>query len=138
MVLKILTDLFPGSFTKNQMPIPAAALMLWLQLRGLEYPPPMLVFTFIVVSYFVVTAGIAYDIINEPPAVGGVQDPVTGGSSINATRSCRAQGSLSAHYLSHLHCRQSQASGIHAIPHQWPVHHGGPCRRGILYFWRWV
>jgi hypothetical protein len=49
-----------------------------LQLRGLEYPPPMLVFTFIVVSYFVVTAGIAYDIINEPPAVGGVQDPVTG------------------------------------------------------------
>ncbi|KAL6748263.1 hypothetical protein V8C86DRAFT_2883175 [Haematococcus lacustris] len=47
-------------------------------LRNLEYPSPMLVFTGVVLSYFVVTAGIAYDVINEPPAVGGVQDPVTG------------------------------------------------------------
>jgi hypothetical protein len=30
------------------------------------------------VSYFFVTAGIAYDIINEPPAFGAEQDPVTG------------------------------------------------------------
>jgi hypothetical protein len=32
----------------------------------------------VLVSYFFVTAGIAYDIINEPPAIGARQDPVTG------------------------------------------------------------
>uniref|UniRef100_A0A7S0R262 Oligosaccharyltransferase complex subunit n=1 Tax=Chlamydomonas leiostraca TaxID=1034604 RepID=A0A7S0R262_9CHLO len=46
--------------------------------EGFNYPSPMLVFTFVMLSYFIVTAGIAYDIINEPPAVGGVPDPVTG------------------------------------------------------------
>ena len=32
----------------------------------------------VMLSYFIVTAGIAYDMINEPPAVGGTQDPATG------------------------------------------------------------
>ncbi|GIL46713.1 hypothetical protein Vafri_3629 [Volvox africanus] len=41
-------------------------------------PSPMLICTLVLVSYFFVTAGIAYDIINEPPAVGGQTDPVTG------------------------------------------------------------
>lgn len=51
----------------------------WVQMpEGFKYPSPMLVFTGVMLSYFIVTAGIAYDIINEPPAVGGVQDPVTG------------------------------------------------------------
>jgi len=40
----------------------------------------MLIFTFVMVSYFIVTAGVAYDVINEPPAIGGAQDPVTGES----------------------------------------------------------
>lgn len=38
----------------------------------------MTVFMFVALSYFVVTAGIAYDMINEPPAIGGTQDPKTG------------------------------------------------------------
>lgn len=38
----------------------------------------MTVYTFVMLSYFLVTAGIAYDIINEPPAIGGQPDPVTG------------------------------------------------------------
>ncbi|KXZ52799.1 hypothetical protein GPECTOR_8g186 [Gonium pectorale] len=41
-------------------------------------PSPMLVCTLVLVSYFFVTAGVAYDIINEPPAIGGTTDPVTG------------------------------------------------------------
>jgi hypothetical protein len=38
----------------------------------------MKVFGVVLLSYFFVTSGIAYDIINEPPAVGGEPDPVTG------------------------------------------------------------
>ncbi|GLI58558.1 hypothetical protein VaNZ11_000305 [Volvox africanus] len=41
-------------------------------------PSPRLICVLVLVSYFFVTAGIAYDIINEPPAVGGQTDPVTG------------------------------------------------------------
>lgn len=41
-------------------------------------PSWQLLFTLVMGSYFMVTAGIAYDIINEPPAIGGHQDPVTG------------------------------------------------------------
>jgi hypothetical protein len=38
----------------------------------------MKVFNFVLISYFFITAGIAYDIIHEPPAVGAHPDPVTG------------------------------------------------------------
>lgn len=48
------------------------------RLEDFQRPSAMTVFTFVMVSYFLVTAGIAYDIINEPPAVGGHPDPVTG------------------------------------------------------------
>ncbi|GFR43784.1 hypothetical protein Agub_g4901 [Astrephomene gubernaculifera] len=41
-------------------------------------PSPMLICTLVLVSYFFVTAGVAYDIINEPPAVGAMPDPRTG------------------------------------------------------------
>lgn len=41
-------------------------------------PRPMTVFALVLVSFFVVTSGIAYDIINEPPSVGALPDPVTG------------------------------------------------------------
>jgi hypothetical protein len=43
----------------------------------------MLVFAGVVLSYFIVTAGIAYDMINEPPAIGATTDPVTGGLTIS-------------------------------------------------------
>ena len=37
----------------------------WLVLPG-----PMLVFGFILATYFAVTGGVIYDIINEPPSIG--------------------------------------------------------------------
>lgn len=43
-----------------------------------ERPNPLKLFLPIMFSYFIVTSGIVYDIINEPPAMGGRQDPVTG------------------------------------------------------------
>lgn len=49
-----------------------------LQLQDLQLPSAMTVFYFVIFSYFLVTAGIAFDIINEVPAVGAHQDPVTG------------------------------------------------------------
>lgn len=33
-------------------------------------PSPMQVFAFIMVTYFFVTGGVIYDIINEPPSIG--------------------------------------------------------------------
>lgn len=33
-------------------------------------PSPMQVFAFVMVTYFFVTGGVIYDIINEPPGVG--------------------------------------------------------------------
>lgn len=38
----------------------------------------MIICGFVMFSYFMVTAGIAYDMINEPPAVGSYTDPATG------------------------------------------------------------
>lgn len=48
------------------------------QVEEFELPSPRTVCFFVLVSYFFVTAGVAYDIINEPPAIGAQQDPVTG------------------------------------------------------------
>ncbi|MFH4977689.1 hypothetical protein AB6A40_004398 [Gnathostoma spinigerum] len=42
--------------------------------RWLEMPSPMKVFAFIMVTYFLVTGGVIYDVINEPPSVGSVPD----------------------------------------------------------------
>eukprot|EP00298_Acanthocystis_sp_HF-20_P026890 c4722_g1_i1.p1 GENE.c4722_g1_i1~~c4722_g1_i1.p1 ORF type:complete len:157 (-),score=48.03 c4722_g1_i1:47-517(-) len=41
-------------------------------------PPPILVFSALFFSYFLVMSGIVYDIIIEPPGMGSTQDPVTG------------------------------------------------------------
>lgn len=49
-----------------------------LQVEEFELPSPRTVCMLVLLSYFFVTAGIAYDIINEPPAIGARQDPVTG------------------------------------------------------------
>lgn len=48
------------------------------QVEEFELPSPQRVCALVLLSYFFVTAGIAYDIINEPPAIGARQDPVTG------------------------------------------------------------
>jgi hypothetical protein len=48
------------------------------QVEEFELPKASTVCSLVILSYFLVTAGIAYDIINEPPAVGAVQDEATG------------------------------------------------------------
>eukprot|EP00745_Piridium_sociabile_P000449 TRINITY_DN102920_c0_g1_i1.p1 TRINITY_DN102920_c0_g1~~TRINITY_DN102920_c0_g1_i1.p1 ORF type:complete len:151 (-),score=29.35 TRINITY_DN102920_c0_g1_i1:167-619(-) len=40
----------------------------------LRQPSAMVVFSFILVSYFLVTGGIIYDVINEPPSIGSTTD----------------------------------------------------------------
>jgi len=40
----------------------------------LQKPSPMTVFSILMVSYFLVTGGVIYDIINEPPSVGSETD----------------------------------------------------------------
>uniref|UniRef100_A0A915CSJ4 Oligosaccharyltransferase complex subunit n=1 Tax=Ditylenchus dipsaci TaxID=166011 RepID=A0A915CSJ4_9BILA len=37
-------------------------------------PSPMQTFSFVLVTYFLVTGGVVYDIINEPPSIGSVVD----------------------------------------------------------------
>eukprot|EP00899_Mesostigma_viride_P026585 jgi/Mesvir1/7110/Mv09213-RA.1 len=44
----------------------------------LSAPPPMAIFGIALLSYFLVSSGIIYDIIMEPPGIGQSQDPVTG------------------------------------------------------------
>eukprot|EP00775_Hariotina_reticulata_P010562 gene10562-10722_t len=48
------------------------------KIEEIELPKASTVCSFVIFSYFLVTAGIAYDIINEPPAIGATQDPTTG------------------------------------------------------------
>ncbi|KAK7504397.1 hypothetical protein BaRGS_00004263 [Batillaria attramentaria] len=40
----------------------------------LKQPSAMVVFTFVLLSYFLVTGGIIYDVINEPPSIGSTTD----------------------------------------------------------------
>ncbi|XP_066957140.1 oligosaccharyltransferase complex subunit ostc-B [Macrobrachium rosenbergii] len=40
----------------------------------LVMPSPMVVFSFVLLSYFLVTGGIIYDVIVEPPSVGSTTD----------------------------------------------------------------
>ncbi|XP_014666525.1 PREDICTED: oligosaccharyltransferase complex subunit OSTC-like [Priapulus caudatus] len=37
-------------------------------------PSPMVMFSLILVSYFLITGGIIYDVINEPPSIGSTTD----------------------------------------------------------------
>ncbi|XP_076455026.1 oligosaccharyltransferase complex subunit ostc-B-like [Babylonia areolata] len=39
-----------------------------------KQPSAMVVFAFILLSYFLVTGGIIYDVINEPPSIGSTTD----------------------------------------------------------------
>ena len=39
-----------------------------------QAPSPWTIFTFVLVSYFLVTGGIIYDVIVEPPSVGSTTD----------------------------------------------------------------
>eukprot|EP01103_Thecamoeba_quadrilineata_P006661 TRINITY_DN16388_c0_g1_i1.p1 TRINITY_DN16388_c0_g1~~TRINITY_DN16388_c0_g1_i1.p1 ORF type:complete len:148 (-),score=24.56 TRINITY_DN16388_c0_g1_i1:57-500(-) len=49
-----------------------------LKIPTIRYPSPMLVFSFVFLSYFLVTSGIIYDIITETPSIGSTQDERTG------------------------------------------------------------
>ncbi|KAL7071763.1 hypothetical protein ACQ4LE_008596 [Meloidogyne hapla] len=42
--------------------------------RWFTLPSPMQVFFFVMVTYFLVTGGVVYDIINEPPSIGSTVD----------------------------------------------------------------
>uniref|UniRef100_A0A915BQU3 Oligosaccharyltransferase complex subunit n=1 Tax=Parascaris univalens TaxID=6257 RepID=A0A915BQU3_PARUN len=42
--------------------------------RWMKKPSPMQVFALIMVTYFFVTGGVIYDIINEPPSIGQTTD----------------------------------------------------------------
>ncbi|VDD92925.1 unnamed protein product [Enterobius vermicularis] len=42
--------------------------------RWLKMPSPMQVLAFVMVTYFMVTGGVIYDVINEPPSVGQTTD----------------------------------------------------------------
>jgi len=57
-----------------------------------ELPSPRTVCMLVLLSYFFVTAGIAYDIINEPPAIGARQDPATGKVKPEAFMAYRMNG----------------------------------------------
>ena len=107
-------------------------------------PAPMTMCTFVLISYFIVTAGIAYDIINEPPAIGGHPDPVTGETICCVCRrkgplysSSPCGGSGRRRALSRCWCRCNQAGHVHAIPPEWTVHHRGLERWLLLHAWRW-
>jgi len=41
-------------------------------------PHPMIVFTLVFLSYFLIFSGVIYDVITETPSVGGYRDPYTG------------------------------------------------------------
>lgn len=62
-----------------------------MQVEEVELPKASTVCWLVILSYFLVTAGIAYDIINEPPAIGATQDEATG-ALLAAT--ARHQGTL--------------------------------------------
>ncbi|CAJ0954918.1 unnamed protein product, partial [Mesorhabditis belari] len=42
--------------------------------KWMELPSPMTVFIFVLGTYFLVTGGVIYDVINEPPSVGSTTD----------------------------------------------------------------
>uniref|UniRef100_A0A183C9B2 Oligosaccharyltransferase complex subunit n=1 Tax=Globodera pallida TaxID=36090 RepID=A0A183C9B2_GLOPA len=42
--------------------------------RWLTLPSPMQMFFFILITYFLVSGGIVYDVINEPPSIGSTVD----------------------------------------------------------------
>eukprot|EP00475_Leptophrys_vorax_P042127 TRINITY_DN79465_c0_g1_i1.p1 TRINITY_DN79465_c0_g1~~TRINITY_DN79465_c0_g1_i1.p1 ORF type:complete len:268 (+),score=-7.55 TRINITY_DN79465_c0_g1_i1:59-805(+) len=49
-----------------------------LRLPTLSFPHPMVVYGLVIFSYFLVVSGFVFDVIVEPPGVGGHQDPATG------------------------------------------------------------
>lgn len=50
-----------------------------LQVQRIELPSVNTFFFMVLVSYFLITSGVIYDVIVEPPAMGQSQDPKTGG-----------------------------------------------------------
>lgn len=63
-----------------------------MRLPSVSMPSTMGVFAMMFASYFFVTSGIIYDAINEPPAMGVEQDPVTGAQKPSAILRNRING----------------------------------------------
>jgi len=49
-----------------------------LKIPSISPPGPMTVFSLVFLSYFLVSSGIIYDVIIEPPSIGSTQDEATG------------------------------------------------------------
>eukprot|EP01100_Stratorugosa_tubuloviscum_P014425 TRINITY_DN76_c0_g5_i1.p1 TRINITY_DN76_c0_g5~~TRINITY_DN76_c0_g5_i1.p1 ORF type:complete len:151 (-),score=62.96 TRINITY_DN76_c0_g5_i1:182-634(-) len=49
-----------------------------LPLPSIQKPNQIIVFAFVCFSYFLVTSGLIYDMIVEPPSIGHEQDEITG------------------------------------------------------------
>eukprot|EP00270_Netrium_digitus_P013248 TRINITY_DN4375_c0_g1_i2.p1 TRINITY_DN4375_c0_g1~~TRINITY_DN4375_c0_g1_i2.p1 ORF type:complete len:181 (+),score=10.44 TRINITY_DN4375_c0_g1_i2:65-544(+) len=49
-----------------------------LKAPSLSLPHPMVVFAFVLFSYFLVVSGFVYDVITDTPGYGSRQDPATG------------------------------------------------------------
>jgi hypothetical protein len=78
----------------------------------------MQVFAFVFVVYFLLTAGIVYDVIVEPPSMGQAADANgrvryarSWGACVEAAGACLTQRGA------------AQAGGVPRVPHQRPVHH---------------
>ncbi|KAK7094710.1 oligosaccharyltransferase complex subunit ostc-like [Littorina saxatilis] len=61
--------LYSVPFTVFELPILKLKKPTWLR-----QPSAMVVFAFVLLSYFLVTGGIIYDVINEPPSIGSTTD----------------------------------------------------------------
>ena len=87
----------PCSCVARHTLLPPPIVLTHPQVEEFELPSPQRVCALVLLSYFFVTAGIAYDIINEPPAIGARQDPVTG--TAHSSRGLVAEAASSKHQL---------------------------------------
>lgn len=63
-----------------------------LKLPSIPTISPMAIFVFIFATYFIVTSGVIYDIISEPPSMGQTRDEATGAIHVSAFLKYRING----------------------------------------------
>jgi len=81
-----LVDALLPLFSAFQLP------RLRLPLPSFRLPSAMTVFSLLFLSYFLVFSGIIYDIVIEPPSIGGVKDEATGATKPVAFMAGRING----------------------------------------------
>ena len=112
-------------------PLPSLPSFLPSLTPSIQMPSAWAIFAFILATYFLVTGGIIYDVIVEPPrwrshGWGYIIFLYTPSSSYPPTSPLQAtQASYLQCGLDNRRARPHQASGLHALQGQWPVHHGG-------------